>query len=74
MEEEWVMMRDIDIDYRICPECNRKVDRNDMDFSRDYHGITFRLLCWDCLQKIYETKGYDGEKYSELDECLDDDY
>ena len=43
-------------DVRTCPVCGREVPRSDMDFSRDCHGITYRLLCFDCLEKIYSTK------------------
>ena len=72
--EEYAMMRDMETDLRVCPECGRKAKREDMDFSTDCHGIPYRLLCWDCLEKIYEEKGYDGQYYSEADECLDEDY
>ena len=41
-------------------------------FSRDCHGIPFRLLCIDCYEKIMDEIGYDGEYYTELDECLDE--
>ena len=58
---------------RICPECKKRVDRFDMRFTLDCHGIPFRLLCLDCWEKAMD-KGYDGEYYTELDECLDDDY
>ena len=61
-------------DLRICPVCEREVERKDMNFSRDCHGISFRLLCWECLEKIYEEKGYDGEYYTEADECIDEDW
>lgn len=61
-------------DLRICPVCEREVERKNMNFSRDCHGIPFRLLCWECLEKIYEEKGYDGEYYTELDECIDEDW
>ena len=63
-----------DKDIRICPVCNREVERSEMQFSTDCHGIPFRLLCFDCLSKIYEEKGYDGQYYTEADECLDYDY
>ena len=59
-------------DMRECPVCERQVERKDMSFSRDCHGIPYRLLCWDCLAKIYEEKGYDGEYYTEADECIDE--
>lgn len=61
-------------DLRVCPVCEREVERKDMNFSRDCHGIPFRLLCWECLEKIYEEKGYDGEYYTEADECIDEDW
>ena len=60
-------------DIRICPACNKEVERNDMDFTRDCHGITYRLVCFDCYDKLM-AKGYDGEYYTEADECLDWDY
>ena len=60
-------------DIRVCPECGRKVERNEMQFTRDCHGIPFRLLCYDCYDKAME-KGYDGQYYTELDECIDEYY
>ena len=60
-------------DERICQCCNRLVDRSDMDFTHDCHGIPFRLVCFDCYDRLME-KGYDGEYYTALDECLDWDY
>jgi len=62
-----------DNDMRICPVCGREVGRADMDFTRDCHGITFRLVCFDCWERLM-AKGYDGEYYTEADECLDYDY
>ena len=56
--------------FRICPECNKEVDKNDMQYTKDCHGITFRLLCYKCYNKVM-SRGYDGEYYTELDECLD---
>lgn len=32
-------------DIRTCPVCSREVDREDMYFTKDCHGITFRLVC-----------------------------
>lgn len=61
------------MDERICPCCNNKVDRSDMQFTRDCHGITFRLVCYKCYDKLM-AKGYDGEYYSSSDECIDYDY
>ena len=66
-------MNEKEKDLRICPECGREVERAEMDFTRDCHGITFRLLCLDCYEKAM-SKGYDGEYYNEMDEQIDDDY
>jgi len=60
-------------DLRECACCNKQVERNDMQFTRDCHGIPYRLVCLDCYDKLMD-KGYDGEYYTELDECLDEDY
>lgn len=68
-----VTTKDQEEDFRICPECRRTVVRNDMNFTRDCHGIPFRLVCFDCYMKLME-KGYDGEYYDEADECIDYDY
>lgn len=62
-----------DDDKRICPVCEKEYDRSDMYFTRDCHGITFRLLCYKCYDKVM-AKGYDGQYYDERDECLDYDY
>lgn len=61
------------MDTRNCPVCGRDVDRSEMGFTRDCHGIVYRLVCWDCYDKLM-SKGYDGEYYTEADECLDYDY
>ena len=61
-------------DMKHCPECGKLFYRHEMDFSRDCHGIPFRLLCFDCLDKIAEEKGYDGQYYTEVDENIDDYY
>ena len=60
-------------DVRICPVCGHSAERGDMQFTRDCHGITFRLVCWDCYDKLM-AKGYDGEYYTEVDENIDYDY
>ena len=58
----------------ICKECEKEFPRSEMTFSHDCHGIPFRLLCFGCLDKVYSEKGYDGEYYTEADECIDCDY
>lgn len=66
-------MNESEKDIRICPTCCKEVAREDMLFTRDCHGITYRLVCYECYERLME-KGYDGEYYSEADECLDEDY
>jgi hypothetical protein len=61
------------MDERMCPVCEKTVDRSDMTFTRDCHGIVYRLVCYDCYNKLM-AKGYDGEYYTEADECLEYDY
>ena len=58
-------------DIRICPVCGKMFPRSEMGFTRDCHGIPFRLVCIDCYDKLMD-KGYDGEYYTELDECIYD--
>ena len=60
-------------DIRTCPTCGKKVVRDDMLFTHDCHGIPLRLVCFECYDRLM-AKGYDGEYYDELDECLDEDY
>ena len=61
-------------DLRECACCRKQVERIDMQFTHDCHGIPFRLVCLDCFDKIMDDKGYDGEYYTEADECIDADY
>lgn len=60
-------------DLRICGYCNEEVERADMSYTRDCHGITFRLVCDKCYKKLM-AKGYDGEYYDESDECIEYDW
>lgn len=60
-------------DIRVCPCCNEKIKRQDMNYTRDCHGITYRLVCFRCYEKLM-AKGYDGEYYLEAYECIDNDY
>ncbi len=57
-----------------CPECGKKVMHLDMQRTYDCHGIPFRMVCHNCYVHIMETKGYDGEYYTDADECIDSDY
>lgn len=60
-------------DIRVCPKCGKQVDRADMLFTRDCHGIQFRLVCFKCYEKLM-SKGFDGEYYTEADEQIEPDY
>ena len=57
----------------ICPFCENEVERGDMIYTRDCHGIPLRFVCLKCYKKLM-AKGYDGEYYSEADEQIEDDY
>jgi len=59
---------------RTCPICGREVEREDMTFTYDCHGIPFRLVCYDCYDKVMDEKGYDGQYYTALDENIDWDW
>lgn len=61
------------MDIRVCPNCQKEVEREEMEWTNDCHGITFRLVCHKCCVKLM-AKGYDGEYYSEYDECIDEDW
>lgn len=58
----------------ICDECGCESPREDCAWTHDCHGIPFRLLCLKCYEKIMSENGYDGEYYTEADECLDYDF
>lgn len=40
-------------DIRTCPVCEHEVDREDMYFTKDCHGIPFRLVCDRCYQRKF---------------------
>lgn len=65
-------LKDEDIDLYECPICKGLYRRHDMYYSRDCHGIIFRLLCHDCLSDVYELRGYDGEYYDDSMEVIDE--
>ena len=54
-------------DIRMCPVCEKDVERSEMDYTTDCHGITFRLVCQKCWFKLM-AKGYDGEYYEDTDD------
>ena len=54
-------------DIRMCPVCEKEVERADMNYTTDCHGITFRLVCQKCWFKLM-AKGYDGEYYEDTDD------
>ena len=56
-----------------CKICGKDYPRGIMQFTYDCHNIPFRLACPKCYWKAM-AKGYDGEYYSEADECIDEDY
>lgn len=64
---------DSEKDIRVCPVCGNEVFRENMNFTRDCHGIPFRLVCDGCWERLM-SKGYDGEYYTGLDEQIEDDY
>ena len=61
------------MDIRTCPVCEKQVEREGMEFTTDCHGITFRLVCWDCWERLM-AKGYDGEYYTEADENIEEEW
>jgi len=73
--ENWRMEEDCseNAPKQTCPVCGKEFQRENMIFTRDCHGITFRLVCFDCYDKVMG-KGYDGAYYSEADECIEEDY
>lgn len=60
-------------DRIVCAYCEKETDSDDMRFTKDCHGIPYRLVCWKCY-KLLMSQGYDGEYYDESQECLDWDY
>ena len=58
---------------RVCRNCGKEKKREEMTFTTDCHGIPFRLVCYECYDKLME-KGYDGQYYTELDEQIEPDY
>ena len=61
-------------DFYDCPICNHEYSRDEMIRTYDCHGIPYRLVCYECYEKIISEKGYDGEYYNEWEENIDDSY
>lgn len=70
MSKDWTLE---DMPKLTCPVCGKEFQREDMAFTRDCRGIAFRLVCFDCYDKVMR-KGYDGAYYTEADECIEEDY
>ena len=79
LEDVWNGFDDLDdagwsrVAEHECPVCGKYFTRDDMTFTHDCHGITFRLVCLDCYEKVM-AKGYDGQYYTEADEQIEEDY
>ena len=67
------MSNEYEKDLRICPVCEKEVEREDMLFTCDCHRIPFRLVCHRCYERLM-AKGYDGEYYTEAEEQIEADY
>lgn len=65
----WYQEREV----RTCPTCGKEVYRDEMQYTKDCHGIPFQLVCWECYTRLM-AEGYDGEYYDEADEQIEDDY
>lgn len=63
-----------DDDYDICPVCNEACKHSEMARTFDCHGIPYRLVCYECYDKIMNEIGYDGSEYDYCDERFDYDY
>ena len=61
------------MEKRICNYCEREFNRDEMMFTKDCHGIPYRLVCLECYEKLM-ADGYDGEYYTEADEQIEADY
>lgn len=60
-------------DTRTCQYCGKETERNNMEFTLDCYGIPYRLVCFNCYNKLME-KGYDGQRYyAGIDEYIDED-
>ena len=49
-----------------CPVCGKASQREDMIFTRDCHGITFRLVCFDCYDKVSKSCRLSGVRSSRI--------
>lgn len=47
---------------RVCGCCGALVERSEIRYTKDCHGITYRLVCVECYPRLM-AKGYDGKYY-----------
>lgn len=59
---------------RTCQVCQKEFPRSCLTWTHDCHGIPFRLVCCECYEKVMEGNAFDGEYYTEADECINEDY
>lgn len=55
-----------------CQCCQEQKDREEMEWTYDRYGTPFKLVCWDCYDKVDKEikaymydKSYAGEDYYE---------
>ena len=71
---DWTLYSPWSLRKVVCPVCGKEVRFFDMEKTYDCQGIPYRDVCRKCKRRIEATIGYDGEYYTEADECLDEDY
>lgn len=49
-------------ELRVCGCCGAEVERSEMRYTKDCHGIIYRLVCGECFHRLM-AKGYDGRYY-----------
>jgi len=59
-DETFVSITNIEPVLRKCRECGTIVNKADLDYTRDSHGVTGNLVCHKCHEKIMKN-GYDTQ-------------
>lgn len=69
-----VQRKDGDVVWSECPECHKKIDLMEKQWTYDRYGIPWKKVCPDCYDEVQER--IDRYEYDFLDagEYLDDDY